>query len=322
MLDHQLGTIEKVDIRDVWKSESADFTPWLSENMSRLGDALGMNLESTSIEAEVGGYRLDILARDSDRDSVVAIENQLGETDHSHLGQLLTYTAGYDAKVSIWIARKFREEHRAALDLLNQRTGNDSEFYGVVLALWRIGHSLPAPHFRVVSAPNNWGKIQKSRGSSSQGDQRYYHFFQGLIDELGEGTGIPTPYKVSRRSWQPFKSGYSGFGYVASFGIRPSRRARIELYIDCGDQDENKRRFDQLVDKRNEIESALGDGLHWERLDDKKACRISAYRNGSITDDQEDLDEIQSWMVDTLPRFKKVFDPRLAESISMGTELS
>ena len=96
-----LSTIERVDIRSIWQNEAKDFTPWLAENISLLGDSLGMNLETVSQEAAVGNYRLDILARDAGADIHVAIENQLGDTDHGHLGQLLTYTAGYDTKIAI-----------------------------------------------------------------------------------------------------------------------------------------------------------------------------------------------------------------------------
>ena len=163
MASIELSTIDNVEIREIWKSEPKDFTPWLAENISLLGDALNLKLESTSTETSVGSFKLDILARDADRDLHVAIENQLGNTDHTHLGQLLTYAAGHDAKVAIWIAGKFREEHREALDMLNRRTDDDSEFYGVVVELWKIGGSRPAPHFKVVSTPNNWGRHRSLR---------------------------------------------------------------------------------------------------------------------------------------------------------------
>ena len=211
MPSFDLSTIESVEIKKVWKNEATDFTPWLAENISQLSDALNLNLESISTEANVGSFKLDILAHDTERDLHVAIENQLGDTDHSHLGQLLTYAAGHDAKVAIWIAGKFREEHREALDMLNHRTDDDSEFYGVVVELWKIDGSRPAPHFKVVSAPNNWSKVQKPGGPDGKLKQLYYQFFQGLIDTLGTGPSIPNHYKVAAKKL----AGFLGLDIVA-----------------------------------------------------------------------------------------------------------
>ena len=153
-----LATIQRVDLRGVWSSEAADFTPWLAENIGKLGEALGMELEVEAQEAPVGGFALDILARDPENNRQVVIENQLGATDHTHLGQLLTYAAGFDANVIVWIARNFRDEHRGALDLLNRRTGEDTEFFGIEVELWRIDDSRPAPNFKLVATPNEWRK--------------------------------------------------------------------------------------------------------------------------------------------------------------------
>ena len=133
-----LAKIQRVDLREIWPNEAADFTPWLAENLSELGRVLGLDLELQAQEAPVGGYSLDVLARDVGSGGEVVIENQLGTTDHSHLGQLITYAAGFDARVAVWIAREFKSEHREALDLLNRRTGEDSQFFGVEIELWKI----------------------------------------------------------------------------------------------------------------------------------------------------------------------------------------
>ena len=158
MTTPNLAKIERVDLREAWPNEARDFTPWLAENIAELGEALGMDLELQQTEAAVGGYSLDVLATDLNQDRPVIIENQLEPTNHDHLGKLLTYAAGYDANVIVWLTREFRDEHRQALDWLNQRTGEDTQFFGVVVELWRIGDSLPAPHFKAVATPNEWRK--------------------------------------------------------------------------------------------------------------------------------------------------------------------
>ena len=318
----ELATIEKVDIREIWPDEAKNFTPWLSEHMPELGEALGLDLETRTTEAPVGAFALDILARDLGSDRPVAIENQLGATDHTHLGQLLTYAAGYEANVLIWIAREFKDEHREALDLLNRRTDGETEFFGVVVEVWKIGDSHPAPHFNVVSAPNDWRKSRVDRprvsGTSERGE-RYRMFFQELIDTLREEHRFTNARKGQPQSWYSFSSSVSGFQYNASFAGKSSNKARVELYIDNSDKDwsedkdRNEQRFDQLAKSKEEIDSEIEGDFEWERLDDKRACRISVVRQGSIDDDEEALKEIRDWMIEKLLVFKQVFGPRLAE---------
>ena len=143
--------------------------------------------------------------------------------------------------------------------------------------------------------------------------QRYSHFFQGLIDNLGTGTDIPKTGSVTGRGYQSFRTGFAGFVYAASFSAKDGGRAQIEVYIDCGDKTLNEKRFDQLESQKMEIESEIGGKFDWERLEDRKACRISAVRPGSIRDDPKNLDEMRHWMIEKLPAFKKAFDSRLAE---------
>ena len=313
----ELATIERVDIREVWSNEASDFTPWLAEHLSELGEALGLDLELQSVEAPVGGYSLDILARD-ERDRQVIIENQLEATDHSHLGQLLTYAAGYDANVVVWIAREFRDEHREALDLLNRRTDEETEFFGTVVEVWKIDGSRPAPHFRVVSAPNDWRKQNASSrppSNVSERDERYRTFWHSFIGRLRDEHRFTNRKSENPRNWCSFSAGYKGFGYTAAFATRGGKRARVEVYIDNGDKNWNEQRFDQLADSREEIESEIGGALEWERLDKRRACRISTVRQGSIDDDTEMLEEIRGWMTEKLLSFKQVFGPRLSELV-------
>ena len=166
----KLGKIRKIDLRDVWASESSDFTPWLAkeENIALLGDAIEMDLEVESQEKTVGPFRADILAKDLATNHYVLIENQLELTNHNHLGQIMTYAAGLDAFSIVWIAKSFTEEHRAALDWLNRITVENINFFGIEIEVIQIGDSLPAPQFNVVAKPNDWSKSVKSSASSGE----------------------------------------------------------------------------------------------------------------------------------------------------------
>ncbi len=154
-----LSKLEKVDLRNVWLSEPQDFTPWLAqkENLLLLSNALSLDLQMEAVEKNVGPFRADILCRDGNSDRRVLIENQLEESDHRHLGQILTYAAGLDARLIIWVVKKFTDEHRAAVDWLNSmsKTG-EIHFFGVEIELWRIENSNPAPKFNVIVQPNEW----------------------------------------------------------------------------------------------------------------------------------------------------------------------
>lgn len=159
-MNDNLSRLEKVDLRDVWKTEAGDFTPWLAqeENISLLGETIGIDLEVEAQEKNVGPFRADILCKDTLYDNWVLVENLLERTDHVHLGQLLTYAAGLSAVTIVWIADHFTDEHRAALDWLNEITDNSFNFFGLEVELWRIGDSPIAPKFNIASKPNDWPK--------------------------------------------------------------------------------------------------------------------------------------------------------------------
>ena len=190
MTTTNLAKIVRVhDLREAWPKEAHDFTPWLAKNISELGEALDLNLQLQQEESPVGRFSLDILAMDIDGNRPVIIENQLEATNHTHLGQLLTYASNSNGNVVVvWLAREFKDEHRQALDWLNQRTGEDTQFFGVVVELWKIEDSKLAPHFNLVAAPNEWRKRARDTSSviPSERSERYRNFFQSLIDILRE----------------------------------------------------------------------------------------------------------------------------------------
>lgn len=276
-----------------------------------------MDLEVQQREASVGTFSLDLLAHDTGNNRPVIIENQLGVTDHTHLGQLLTYAAGFDASVIVWIAKEYRDEHRAALEFLNGRTGEDTQFFGVVVEVWKIDESRPAVNFDLVAAPNDWRKqtvnTGRARGSVSERMEKYREFFQGLIDTLRQEHRFTNARKAQPQNWYSFSSGRSEFTYGVNFNS--DGRARVELYIDSRNQERNKEIFDRFEEQKVSFEAELEETLEWERLESRRASRISVLRLGSIDDSPETLDGIQNWMIVKLLNFKRVFGPRLAELV-------
>ena len=309
-----LGRIERGDLRDAWPLEAADFTPWLAENIAELGDALGLELELQSQEAPVGTFSLDLLARVAGTNRTVIIENQLEPTNHDHLGKLLTYAGGYEANVIIWVAKDFRDEHRQALDWLNQRTDEDTEFFGVVVEVWRIDGSRPAAHFRTVAVPNEWRReaaVSLKIDRASDRNLRYRSFFQSLIDRLRE-RGFTKARKAQLLSWYSFSGGYGPrVQYAASFN--QGGTGSVDVYIDSGDRDWNKALLDHLMERKEFIESELGESLDWQRLDHRRASRVTIRRPGSIDNDEVALKEMEDWMIDKLMDFKRVFGSYLDE---------
>ena len=176
------GELKKVPLREIWSHEANDFTPWLASNIEALGTALDLDLELTSREASVGDFSLDLLAKDLDSSKTVIIENQLSQTDHDHLGKLLTYAAGFDASIVIWVSKEVREEHRQALEWLNQRTDINTQFFAIVVEVLTIDDSNPAFSFKPVVFPNEWQKSQRQKVQPAHHlNLKYNHIFKGLL---------------------------------------------------------------------------------------------------------------------------------------------
>ncbi len=318
----ELGRIEKVDIKDVWPNEAANFTPWLAKNLDLLGEELGLDLELDRTEAPVGSFSLDILAREVNRNAVVAIENQIAGTDHMHLGQLMTYAAGYSAGVVIWVATDFRDEHRAALDWLNEHTDEETQFFGAAVEVWKIGDSLRAPHFRLAAAPNSWSKQVKvtSKTDLSEKQQRYVQFWKPLLEELNNkhGWNIKTDNIGSYfDAGSGLGAGFGRFGRSMRFTI--GGEARVELLFLGPTKEWNKNAFDLLKESQEQIEEKLG-ALNWDRLGDAKISRVGVSRSGSIEDSEEELAEIRSWMIDYVQRFPDTFHPYLEDVLKRVQE--
>ena len=305
------GTLKSLDPRDVWPTEAHSFTPWLAEHIEALGEALGLDLELVEREAGVGDFFLDILARDLGTNRHVVIENQLSPTDHDHFGKLLTYAAGFDAGVVVWLSRSIRDEHRQALEWLNQQTAAEVGFFGVVVEVLQIDNSKPAFHFEVVVSPHDW-RVRPTPRPTALGEA-YRGFFQQLIDRLREEYRFTNAKVGQPQNWYSFSSGTAQITYGASFAL--GDRVRTEVFIGTSDSERNKRIFDALHAQRAQIEADFGEPLTWERLDGKQSSRVALYTDGSIDMDSKRLESCQDWIIQRLLRFKAVFGERIRELI-------
>lgn len=316
-----LGELTAVDVRQLWANEARDFTPWLEANIERLGEALGMDLEVTAREADLGDFSLDLLAKDLGTGRHVVIENQYGATDHDHLGKLITYASAVDAAAVIWLTESVRDEHRQALEWLNRRTDAEVHFFAVVVEVIRIDQSRPAVIFKPIVLPNEWQQtIRESaeRPPSPKGEA-YREYFQVLIDELREKHRFTGARAAQPQNWYTFTSGIQGITYSTSFA--QGGRVRAEIYIDQGSKEANKAFFDSLLGQKAEIEREFGEPLEWERLDNRRASRVAVYREGSIEQASDKLAEIRAWAIDRLLRLKRVVRPRLAHGLGGSFEL-
>ncbi len=316
-MTQKLGKIEKVDIRKVWASEANDFTPWLADNLDLLGEELNLKLELDSIEAPVGNLSLDILAREVDRNAVVVIENQIASSDSRHLGQLMAYAAGRDAGIVIWVATDFRDEDRAALNWLNERTDGNTEFFGVEISTVKIGDSPSAPMFRLITTPSTWVKHTNPFATTELTDkqQKYVRFWKSLVEELNSNHGWNVR-TYNTLSYFDIGSGM-GFGrFGRNMRFTDNGEARVEIHFNGPTKEWNETVFDQLQESQDEIQSKLETTLNWDRLDHAKTCRVGVSRYGSIEDSEQDLDEIKSWMIENVVKFPDVFREHLGDALN------
>jgi Domain of unknown function (DUF4268) len=308
-----LGRLEPVDPRSVWPNEAANFTPWLLANAERLAEALGIELELDAAEHGVGGYSLDLIGRDLSNGAVLIVENQLATTDHTHLGQVLTYAAGTAASTIVWIATAFREEHRQALDWLNENTGEDTHFFGIELQVVRIGDSASAPLFNLVVQPNDWQKQVRAAtqpGAATGRGALYVEFWSHLFERLKAEHPDWRRWMTPRpQNWTDLTSSIKGTWF--SFAFAQPDRLKSEFNIDTGDDQNNLEILSSLRSRREEIERAYGRPLSWEDLPNRRTCRIADYKGDCNVAETERFDEYTDWFFDTGMRFRQTL-PNIA----------
>jgi hypothetical protein len=305
-----LSRLEQVSLREAWKHEAGEFTPWLAEqaNLDSLAQALGISeLALVATEHWVGDFKLDILCTDGDQK--VVIENQLAETDHKHLGQILAYAAGVSARKVIWVAESFRQEHIAALQFLNDNATDDLSFFGVQIELWRIGDSPLAPKFEVVAKPNDWAKSGREQAraatSSSTTKQRQLKFWLALVESLAKNAPSIRPQAPRAQHWLNNSIGRSGFGLNITANMRHERLG-VELWMPGA---EAKQHFANLLAQRESIEQQLGFTLDWQGLPDAIGCRIASWYPNAPLEDENRWDDYLGWLTQRLLKMDQVLRP-------------
>ena len=312
----KFGKLELVEIRKGWSREDTEFTPWLAveENLALLGAEIKIDLELVETESEVGSYRADILAKRKDSGDAVVIENQFGNTDHSHLGQLLTYAAGVGAegsgaKTIIWIAEHFSEPHRAALDWLNKCTEPGIRFFAVELQLWRIGDSPYAPKFNVVSRPNIWQKeMTQQTAILSKAEKLYQEFWASFIEFCIANTTLDLPQVPPLQHWLATGVGRAGFGVNLTVS-KKFKRLECQLWLE---NVQAKPAFLMLREQAEAIRAKLGQTVEFDEMPGRTSSKIFQTTGGDV-EDRSQWPTIQSWLKERGEAYVAVFKPLIKE---------
>lgn len=302
-----IGKLQRVPLREVWKHEALDFTKWLQDNIDVLSEVIDLNLSNPESEQSAGAFSVDLVAEDESGNPVI-IENQLGKSDHDHLGKILTYLVAMAAKTAIWIVADPRPEHVSTITWLNE--SSSANFYLLKLEAIRIGTSEPAPLLTVIVGPSEEGKgVGKTKQEIAERYTIREHFWEQLLVLAKQKTKLHANISPTQHNWLGTSSGKQGLGF--NYALRKNE-AQVELYIDRGKErdKENKAIFDDLFKHKEEIEKAFGEHLEWERLEGKRACRIrKRITIGGYRDDENKWPKIHEAMVDAMMRLEKSLRP-------------
>lgn len=301
-----IGKLTEVDVRDLWKHEQYDFSEWLAKtaNIEYLNDILGLTLTDVDKEVYVGPYRCDLVAKDETSGITVIVENQLEATNHDHLGKIITYASGLDASVIVWIVKDAKEEHRSAIEWLNNNTTKDINFFLIEIHAYKIGDSDPAPKFEVVEKPNDFVKRGKTKTTDSELNKSqserlvFWEQFNETIVARGKPFNLR---KATTDHWYDVAIGISG-AHISINLVNKEHVVVIEVYIS-----DDKELFDSLFANKESIEASLGFELDWDRLDGKKASRIKHYIDGLDFDDHSNYNELMNEIIDTAVKMRNTF---------------
>jgi hypothetical protein len=311
----KLGTLVMLKATDVWGNEPQVFTPWLSQNLDLLAEALQLDeLELKGTEVPAGDFRLDILAEDAEGNPVI-IENQFGATDHRHLGQLISYAGSQSGKLTVvWVAERFKDDHRAAIDWLNANTLEGFDFFAVEIEALKIGDSDPAPFFNMVAKPNSWSKSvgavarQSTTGELAARHRSRLAYWASFAEYLRRNDPTFVIRRPNKDHWFEFPIGRAGVSISTTISISRFRRIGAELYLH---RDPLKAGFRQLLAQKEQIEQEFGEPLEWQELPTKKASRVAIYKQGVDPSSPAAYEELHGWMLDRMRRFRGVFGERV-----------
>ena len=305
----QLGRIVQVQPREVWPHEAQHFTPWLLENVDVLSDLLGMDLVLEAAEHPVGNFSLDLVGRDEATGDAVIVENQLEVSDHTHLGQIITYAAGTNPRTIIWVAAGFRPEHRAAIDWLNERTDENTRFFCVAVKVVRIGESEPAPNFELAAQPNDWEKqvrrVTSVPSEVSQKASQYSEFWEFALGRIRAEYPHWTRAQKSSSNWVDMPTGARNVAVSTAFA---RSGLSVQLYFKDSNADNNKKRFEAVVARRDAFEAALGGAAQWDAMDGLKAARVIVGPFEADLSDRESWSSLVDLVIDAQVRIRKAFE--------------
>ncbi len=299
-----LSKLNKVELRDVWGHEAIDFTNWLAqtENLDALSEEIGVDIKLIKTEASVGKFSVDILAEEEASGRKIIIENQLEDTNHDHLGKIITYAAGYDAEIIIWIVKDVRDEHQKAIDWLNEHTDENISFFLIKLELWQIEGSNPAPKFEIMVSPNEWAKAIKTSPSNGEltdtklQQLEFWNKFKNFVRENDTQICLQTPRP---QHWYDVSMG-SSEGHVALTINSRENLIGCEIYIS-----RNKDLFNFLRERKDEIEKEIGQSIEW--VDAAVASRIKIKKEVSGLFNQAEAEKYFTWLYEKTVLFQKVF---------------
>jgi hypothetical protein len=302
----EVERLTEVDPRTIWPNEERDFTPWLGSHLDELSHAIGLELTKVEEEGPVGDFRADLVCEDVETNTLVVVENQLEESDHSHLGKLLVYAAGRGAKAVVWISPDFRDEHTQAIEWLNSLSKADVSFFAVRLRVLRIKDSPPAISLDVIAGPSEWQKTDAESALTPSQILRkeFFSRFLAAAPESLKGGSRKAPIA----HWLGLSSGKSSFRYILSL---VENRARAALEVETGDRDTTKRIFDRFHARRAELEQIFGGELKWDKGPDKLRSSIGVETSFTLKD-RNTWDPAIAWSIDVLTKLKATFGPLIA----------
>lgn len=308
----EFGELKSVPVRVKWSKEAHEFTPWLAQNIKRLNDAIGLELEVENTEVAAGPYSADILAKDTANDQYVVIENQLEKTNHDHLGKSITYASVLNAKCIIWIAPEFTPEHSKAVDWLNDNTVDDISFYGVQIELWQIDDSKHALKFNVISKPNEAVRqATKTKSSEELTDAKkfQYDFWQRFRVKLEKTKKIPSLQSPAPQYWYNVALGKSGIHISNTCNTDSPNTVGVRIYISNRIVDKV---LPYLETRKAEIEKTIGKSLTWNPNPNNQDKVIVLLNETNFEDDKK-IEEALDWLVDHTLKFKEAFSKALKE---------